>query len=344
MGDLLRIDLTTRTATEETLPPELIRDYIGAKGIGTHLLLEEVGPEVDPLSPQNKMFFCTGPLSGTTMFGGNRYAVYFASPLTGGYCECYSGGDVTPQFAKTGYKVVIVEGAADKPVYLEMSPSGVQFHDADDLWGLGTYDAEEQMVAATGVPKAQACVIGPAGENLVRFACIENNKWHSLGRGGPGAVMGSKKVKGIVFHGDKPVQVARPDEFKALVRDMAARGKDDPGVAAYRRGGTINMVRIMNGQNAFPTRYWRKGTARGLRSAHRRDDAREVRHQEQDLSALHHAVREAQHRPRRPAQGSADRGSRVRDALRVRRPVRDRRLRGGHVAQRHLRPTWASTR
>jgi aldehyde:ferredoxin oxidoreductase len=261
MGDLLRIDLTSRSVSEETIPPELTRDYIGGKGIGTHLLLSEVGPEVEPLGPGNKLIFVTGPITGTTMFGGNRYGLHFLSPLTGGYGECTSGGHVAPQFAKTGFRVVIVEGAADSPVYLEISEAGATIHAADDLWGLDTYKAEEAIVARHRQrwPRAQACVIGPAGEKLVRFACIENNKWHSLGRGGSGAVMGSKKVKGIVFHGERKVEAARPDEFKALVKDMAAAAKDDPGVAAYRRGGTVNMVRLISGVNAFPTRYWRKG-------------------------------------------------------------------------------------
>ena len=256
MGDLLRIDLSRGSVTEEALPRDLIAQYIGAKGIGSYLLSREVGPEVEPLSPQNKLIFCTGPLSGTTMFGGNRYGLYFVSPLTGGYGECYSGGNVAPQFARTGYKAVILEGASDKPVYVEVSEAGASIHAADDLWGLDTYEAEERLVARTGAPKAQACVIGPAGERLVRFACIENNKWHSLGRGGPGAVMGSKKVKGLVFHGDKKVEVARPEALKDLVKDMAERGRDDAGVAAYKRGGTVNMVRILNNANAFPTRYW----------------------------------------------------------------------------------------
>jgi len=258
MGDLLRVDLSSGAVKEETLAPELIRDYIGAKGVGSHLLLEEVAPDVDPLSPQNKLIFCVGPLAGTAMFGSNRYSVYFLSPLTGGYGECYSGGNVTPQFAKTGYKVVILEGKAASPVYVEVSEGGATIHPAADLWGLDTYEAEQKLVERTG-PKAQACVIGPAGENLVRFACIENNKWHSLGRGGSGTVMGSKNVKGLVFHGSKPVEVARPDDFKALIKDMAERGKDDPGVAAYRRGGTVNMVRTLNGAGTFPTRYWRRG-------------------------------------------------------------------------------------
>ena len=261
MGDLLRIDLTSRTVTEETIAPELLREWIGGKGIGTRYLADEVGPDVEPLGPANKLIFVTGPITGTTMFGSNRYGLHFASPLTGGYGECTSGGHVAPQFARTGYRVVIVEGAADTPVYIEVSEAGGQIHAADDFWGLDTYKAEEALVGRHKEqwPKAQACVIGPAGEKLVRFACIENNKWHSLGRGGSGAVMGSKKLKGIVFHGDRKVEPARPERFKELVRDMGARVKDDPGEIAYRRGGTVNMVRLLNGANAFPTRYWRKG-------------------------------------------------------------------------------------
>jgi aldehyde:ferredoxin oxidoreductase len=259
MGDLLRIDLTTGAITEETIPRDLITELIGGKGVGTYLLSQEVRPGVDALSPQNKLIFALGPATGTSMFGTSRYSVFFVSPMTGGYCECYSGGHLAGQFARTGYKVVILQGASDAPVYIEVAEGSASIHPADDLWGLDTYEAEEKLLAKTAVPKAQACVIGPAGENLVRFACIENNKWHSLGRGGPGAVMGSKKVKGLVFHGDRPVEVARPEAFKALVKDLGTRGKDDAGVAAYRRGGTVNMVRILNNARSFPTRYWTKG-------------------------------------------------------------------------------------
>ncbi len=264
MGDLLRIDLTTGATREETVPPEVIRELIGGKGIGTHYLGQEVAPDVDPLSPQAKLIFVAGPMAGTSMLGSNRYAVYFASPLTNAYCEAYSGGNLAPQFARTGYKVVIVEGKADAPVYLEISEAGAQVHSAADLWGLDAFEAEDKLLERTAHKKAQACVIGQAGENLVRFACVNNNKWHQLGRGGPGAVFGSKNLKGIVWHGDEKVEVARPDEFKAVIRDIVERTKGDPGVAAYQRGGTMNMVRIMNGANAFPTRYWRKGTVDGF--------------------------------------------------------------------------------
>jgi aldehyde:ferredoxin oxidoreductase len=258
MGDLLRIDLAARTAREESLPDDLMRECVGGKGIGTRILLNEVPPETDPLGPGSKLIFCTGPITGTSMPGSNRYAAVFLSPLTNGYGESYSGGRLGAQFAKTGYKVVILENAAATPVYLEISEAGVSFHDADHLWGLDTYETEDRLLAAVGVPKAEACVIGPAGENLVRFACIENNKWRSLGRGGAGAVMGSKKVKGIVFHGARKIEAARPDRFKELIGGIVERGKSDPGVANLKKFGTVNLVRTVNSAEMFPTRYWTK--------------------------------------------------------------------------------------
>ena len=195
------------------------------------------------------------------MLGSNRYALYFASPLTGGYGECYSGGNLTPQFARTGYKVVIVEGKADGAGLPRDQRRGRAPSTTPPTSGAWT-PSRPRTRSSRAPPhkKAQACVIGQAGEKLVRFACVNNNYWHQLGRGGPGAVFGSKNLKGIVWHGEKKVDVARPDDFKAVVRDLIERTKDDAGVAAYQRGGTLNMVRIMNGVNAFPTRYWRKGT------------------------------------------------------------------------------------
>ena len=264
MANILRIDLTTRTSRSESLDPGLVTEFIGAKGIGSHLLLEEVPPEADPLGPQNKLFFSCGPLSGSTMPGTDRYAVYFLSPQTGGYGESYSGGSLATQFARTGHRMVVLEGQASSPVWLEISESGAAIHPADDLWGLDTYEAEERLLERTDAKGARACVIGPAGERLVRFACIQNEHTHSLGRGGAGAVMGSKKVKGLVFHGQTRPAVARPEQFKRLVKQMVAKGKDHPSVNAYNKFGTVQLVRPINGLNMFPTRYWTKGRLEGF--------------------------------------------------------------------------------
>ena len=233
MGDLLRIDLTTRIATEETVPPELIRELHRREGHRHALPLEEVGPEVDPLGPQAKIIFSPVRSAGTTMFGGNRYAVYFASPLTSGYCECYSGGDVTPQFAKTGYKVVIVEGAADRPVYLEMSQRGAVPRRRRPL---GTRHVRGRGARWWRRPAAEGAGLRhrpggrePRAVRLHREQQVAQPRPRRPRRGDR-----QQEAQGHRLPRRQAVQVARPDEFKALVRDMAARGKDDPGVAAYR--------------------------------------------------------------------------------------------------------------
>jgi aldehyde:ferredoxin oxidoreductase len=221
-------------------------------------LLENVGPGVDPLSPGNKLIFTTGAATDTIMVGNSRYGVYGKSPQTGGYAESYSGGRVAPAMRRTGYDAIIIEGASEKPVMLEISDSGVTFHDASGLWGKDTYAAEQAALDKVNIPGAQALVIGPAGENLVRFACIENNRWRSAGRTGMGAVMGSKKLKAVVFHGNQKAEIADPELLKEVVKKIRELGKDNPGVNNYRTYGTTVMVKTMNGAKAFPNRYWNR--------------------------------------------------------------------------------------
>lgn len=257
-GKLLRVDLTAKKYTEEEIPGEVLMQYLGGKGLGSYLLLQNVEPGTDPLSAENKLIFTTGPATDTVMVGNSRYGVFSKSPLTGFYAESYSGGRVAPAMRRTGYDAIIFEGAAESPVFVEISDNGVTFHDAAFLWGQDTYAAEEAVLEKVEQPGAQALVIGPAGENLVRFACIENNRWRSAGRTGMGAVMGAKKLKAVVFHGSAGADIAHPDMLKDLARKIREAGKDDPGVLNYRTYGTTVMVKIMNGAKAFPNRYWNR--------------------------------------------------------------------------------------
>ena len=259
MPKLLRVDLTNGSAREETIPEAIVRDYLGPKGICARYLLDEVPPEVTPLSPSNKMIFSCGPLSGSVMAGTNRFGVYFVSPLTGGFGESTSGGRLATQFAGSGYRMVIIEGRAVEPVFLEVSEAGATIHPAGDLWGMDVFAAEPAMLARVGVKGARATVIGPAGERLVRFACMINDRTHVLGRGGAGAVAGSKNLKGIVFHGSNKPEFARPEEVRALAREMLEIAKDHPAVASFQRAGTLGVVPLTNGLDMFPTHYWQKG-------------------------------------------------------------------------------------
>ena len=262
-GKLLRVDLDSETFKEEAIPPEICRRYLGGKGLGSYLLLKNVEEGMDPLLPGNKIIFTVGPATGTVMPGACRHGVYSKSPLTGGYSESYAGGKVAPKIKATGYDAIILEGRAKKPVLVDISDQGVKFYSAVDMWGMDTYKTEDMAIDRAGYPDAQAVVIGPAGENLVRLACIENNYWRSAGRGGLGAVLGSKNVKAVMFSGKKNPGIYDEASLKKFVSDLIKNGKDLPAVKNYRKYGTPQMVSLLNNVKAFPTRYWSKGVLEG---------------------------------------------------------------------------------
>jgi aldehyde:ferredoxin oxidoreductase len=260
---LLRIDLTRQRTAVEPIPDAVLEAYLGGKGLGTYLLLKELAPGVDPLSPQNRLFFTTGPLTDTPFFGSSRYAVFTKSPQTGIYSGSYSGGRIALAMSRTGYDAIVIEGRSRQPAFLEISDDAVRFHDASDLWGKETYETEEAILGRVGVRGAGAMVIGPAGEKRVRFAMLSAERWRSFGRAGMGAVMGSKRLKGIVFHGRTRRPVADPSALKKLSFAFRERVKDHPVVEVYRKYGTPMLVSLMNTIGAFPTQYWSRGTLDG---------------------------------------------------------------------------------
>jgi aldehyde:ferredoxin oxidoreductase len=266
---ILKVNMTGRSFEIETIADEILRRFLGGKGLGTHLLLKHNPAGVDPLSKDNTLIFSIGPITGTGVWGSCRYGVFTKSPQTGFYSESYSGGSVAESMAATGFDAFIIEGASDEPVWLEITGDGVIFHPAADLWGLETYETEDRVVEWLKQNRPDrhgngVLVIGPAGENLVSFAVIENNYWRSAGRTGVGAVMGSKKIKAVAFGGNCRKEVADAKLVNAFVKKMSAIGKENAGVRAYKSMGTVMLVDIMNEAGGFPTRYWNKG-----RSEHR---------------------------------------------------------------------------
>jgi aldehyde:ferredoxin oxidoreductase len=257
---VLHIDLGKRSFEEEPINDKVYRQLLGGKGLGTYLLLKNTKAGVDPLSADNVTILATGPVTDTKVYGSCRLGAFTKSPLTGVYSESYAGGKVAEPLSRTGYDAVIIKGASKKPVYLEISNKRVIFHDASHLWGKDTFETEDAIREEVGRKDAGVIVIGPAGERLVKFAVIENNYWRSLGRTGPGAVLGAKKVKGIAFYGDIKRQVAKPDMIDKLWAEIRAIGKDDPGAKKYYAEGTIQLVPVTNKIGAFPTRYWSLGT------------------------------------------------------------------------------------
>ncbi len=264
-GRILRVNASDQTFSTEPLDEKVLKKYLGGKGLASHLLLQENPAGVDPLAPENNLILAIGPVSGSSIWGSCRYGIYTKSPQTHFYTESYSGGTVGDYMARTGYDLIILQNASDNPVWLEISDQGVQFHPAQDLWGLDTYETEDRVRAYVrqnnpGQPKSGVMVIGPAGEKKVSFSVVENDYWRSAGRTGAGAVMGSKGIKAIAFWGSQKKDFADSDMISRFARDMAKRGKEDAGANAYKTMGTPMLVKVVNQAGAFPTRYWKKGT------------------------------------------------------------------------------------
>ncbi|MFP4258997.1 MAG: aldehyde ferredoxin oxidoreductase family protein [Desulfovermiculus sp.] len=256
---MLTIDVGTKHVRQEDLDAELFKTTLGGKGLAARLLLERNPAGVDPLSAENHLLFALGPATDTPIWGSVRYGIFTKSPLTGAFGESYSGGKAAVPMSRTGYDAVDIVGAADKPVWIEVSDTRVKIHDASDLWGRDAYATEDAIKAEVG-DQAAVLVIGPAGENLVRFAVVENDYWRSAGRCGMGAVLGSKKIKGIAFHGSQKRPAADPEGLKTKAKEILAACKDHKATAAYKNFGTPMMVAMLNTAGGFPTRYWSQGT------------------------------------------------------------------------------------
>jgi aldehyde:ferredoxin oxidoreductase len=257
---LLRVDLSTQTWTAEAISDDILTRYLGGKGLAAHLLLENAPEGVDPLAPENPLIVAIGPATGTVLAPASRYGLFAKAPLTGIFSESYAGGHVAPKIKATGYDAILLQGAADQPIYLEISDKGVTFHDAAPFWGMDAYQAEEALEAATDVRGAKAIVIGPAGEKQVPFALVANDQGRQAGRTGMGAIMGAKRVKGIVFHGEAECPLHDAEAIRTYDRDLRKRGKEDAGALAYRKWGTPMVVAIANKIGSFPSYYWSAGT------------------------------------------------------------------------------------
>ena len=263
---MLTIDLDTEHSSINRVDNDVFETCLGGKGLATHLLLKYNPPGVDPLSPENHLIYVTGPVTGTTVLGSCRYGVFTKSPQTGFFSESYSGGTTAEYMSRTGFDAFMIKGASNDPVWIEISDKEVVFHSATDLWGLDTFETEDRVKnwIKQNRPEAKKCgvvCIGPAGENLVSFAVIENDYWRSAGRTGVGAVMGSKKIKAITFWGSQKKTPADQERVKSFVKGFASKEKDSPVVHGYKKMGTSMLVDITNKAGCFPTRYWQKGRA-----------------------------------------------------------------------------------
>jgi aldehyde:ferredoxin oxidoreductase len=254
-----RINLSTGTVTYEDIPEEWARKYIGGRGLGVRYCLE-AGPQVDPLGPENLLGFFNGPLTGTRVNMSGRMAVVTKSPLTGTITDSHHGGWSAARMRWAGFDALVFEGASDKPVYAYVEDGKVDLRDASDVWGKGVHDTIKVFQDRYGEKNLSVIAIGQGGENLVRFASWINEDDRASGRGGTGAVGGSKKLKAIVIKGaNKYPTAVQEDAFKKAQRagldKITAEGSfTEPKKGGLSTLGTNILTNITSGIGALPTR------------------------------------------------------------------------------------------
>ncbi len=259
-GQYLRVDLTRGTITKLPLPIEWVENHLGGNGMGIRILWDEVPPEVDALSPENKLIVATGTLCGTSMPNTGRLEFIAKSPLTGIYGDSNAGGHFGPELKFAGYDLIIFEGKAPEPVILWIKNDEVELRPAGDLWGKGIFETENRLKIEARDPELKVAAIGPAGENLVRFASIQVTYRRSAARSGMGAVMGSKNLKAIAVRGTKPIQIARPDALTNLSINLHEKIRTNEFFPGTHRFGTSGLVALMNPMGRFPTKNFQFGS------------------------------------------------------------------------------------
>ncbi len=257
--DILLVDLTAGTTTVETVEVERSLG-LGGKILGAQLLERFLDPSVDPLAPGNVVVMTPSPLAAFGVSGSNRFGAFTRSPLTGVWLECYCGGSFGRAFTETGWDAVVIRGAAQTPARLHLSRAGAEIVPADDLWGREPAEVEEQLLAALQ-KRSAVLAIGVAGENLARMASVMHEEAHALGRGGMGAVFGSKKLKAVTVTSPGATRSEVGEEFATARRELARAGAESPLVEGYRRYGTPAVAALTNEYGAFPTDFFTRGTA-----------------------------------------------------------------------------------
>jgi len=254
---ILRVKLKNLSHSTEKLDINVAKKFIGARGLGAKYLYDEIDPKVDALSPENKLIIVNGPATGSNMPTGGRFMVVTKSPLTDGIAYANSGGYWGPAFKGAGYDMLILEDKADKPVYIYLGDNDVvEIKDAAFLWGKTATETTVELQKIHG-EKAKVLCIGPGGEKLSRMGAMMNDYDRTAGRGGVGAVMGSKNVKAIVANGTSAFEYPDAEKAKEIakakvkfLREQPATGKGLPSM------GTAMLVNLVNNNGLFPVRNW----------------------------------------------------------------------------------------
>ena len=255
-GKILCVDLSRGETSVSTFDEGFARKYLGGVGLATRIIYESVTKNTNPLGPGNVLVFATGPYQAANIASSGRCSVAAKSPLTGYWGEGLAGGHMGPELKRAGFDAVIITGGANKPVYLWINDGKAEIRDASKLWGMETCDVVDALKEAVGDAKATVSSIGPAGEKLVRYAAIVNDKHGLFGRCGLGAVMGSKKLKAVVVRGTLKPPIADPDKLKNIYQDVIKRAKEVPFTELNRVHGQAASVVPREENGLLPMKNW----------------------------------------------------------------------------------------
>lgn len=262
-GQRLKVYLTEGKIVKEPLPEELRLNYLGGRGLNSRTLFDELKPGIDPLSPENILMLAVGPLNGTAAPASARWTITAKSVLTNGLGDGNGGGDFSAELKFAGYDQIIFYGRSPKPVYLWINNDQVELRDAAHLWGKTTWETNHLLWKELGDRETRVLCIGPAGENLVPLAKVFANMTRTGGKGGIGAVMGSKNLKAVAVRGTGAVKIARPAEFFRAVKRAYEKLAASPFLRMFKEQGTLFLIRSASQWRALPTRNAQSGYFEG---------------------------------------------------------------------------------
>ena len=259
LGKMLFVDLTNRIIEDRTLPKKWVDLYAGQKGLGARLLMEDFSPQINPLAPENKIVLTTSVMGGTIVSCSSKLAITTKSPLTGTITDGSVGGHIGAELKYAGYDALTITGRAESLAYLYITPDTQELRDVSPLKGRGAFDTEAQLREMIGDEQVKCLVIGPAGENLVSFSCICSERYRQLGRGGIGAVMGSKNLKAIAIRGWLDIRVADIDKCLSVAAKMHEKDAvTSPDNEIYEYGTPV-LVNDTQESGVLPTRNFQRG-------------------------------------------------------------------------------------
>jgi aldehyde:ferredoxin oxidoreductase len=259
-GRLLEVDLSSGKSKNVMISDEMVEKYLGGRGLGARLLFDLLPAKTDPLSPENVLIFLTGPLTGSMVTGSSKFVVVTKSPLTHGWCDSYSSGRVSLELKKAGYDGMVLRGKANQPCFLRIDDTGMEIREASGIWGKDSFETERGLKEVEKNPSVGISSIGPAGEKLCKFACINSDFYRQAGRGGVGAVMGSKNLKAIVVQGKEAVSLHDRGRVVELNRQNYQRSKTSTVAQARMKYGTPLTLNITHMGGILPTKNFQFGT------------------------------------------------------------------------------------